>query len=240
MERKAVNKALFDTVHGLRQSGRNASQIVIETHLSRKRVDKWLRLAELPERNKMEPKKNSPAFFRDYLARRWKTGCHHVKTLLGELRTHGYTGCFSVLARFLSPWRDQRRSVSAKPDRPAVSGLSHGASIGHHVSSRVAAALLMKPRPFLSPSQAHKVDALKQSCPPFALMRSLVIQFRGILQAGKVETLEKWIRKAMNSGIYSMKRFAKTLRRDWDAVRNALSVILRRGPLVIPTFGPPG
>jgi len=52
-ERKAINKALFDRVHRLRQSGMKASQIVRETRLSRKRVDKWLRLAELPERNKI-------------------------------------------------------------------------------------------------------------------------------------------------------------------------------------------
>ena len=229
VERKAVNKALFNTVHRLRQSGMNASQIVRETGLSRKRVDKWLRLAELPERNKMEPKVDSPAFFRDYLARRWKAGCQHVKTLMAELRVLGYTGCFSGLARFLSSWRNREQDMPAKPDRPAAR--NDIASIGHHVSSRVAAALLVKPRPFLSPSQAQKVDALKQSCPSFALMRSLVMQFRGILRSGKVETLEAWIGKAMNSGIYSMKRFAKTLRRDWDAVRNALKEPFSNGPV---------
>ena len=69
--RRALQQALFEKVHGLRRAGRNASQIVRETGISRNRVDKWLRLAELPERNKMEPKMNSPAFFRDYLARRW-------------------------------------------------------------------------------------------------------------------------------------------------------------------------
>jgi hypothetical protein len=45
----------------------------------------------------------------------------------------------------------------------------------------VAAALLVKPRPLLTPAQAHKVDALKKSCPAFARMRSLAMQFRGIL-----------------------------------------------------------
>ena len=89
-ERRAVQQALFEKVHHLRHTGMNGSQIVRETGISRKRVDKWLRLAELPERNKMEPKMNSPAFFRDYLARRWAAGCHHVKTLLAELRTRGY------------------------------------------------------------------------------------------------------------------------------------------------------
>jgi len=90
----------------------NASQIVRETRLSRKRVDKWLRLAELPERNKMEPKVDSPAFFRDYLARRWKSGCQHVKTLMAELRVLGYTGCFSGLARFLSSWRNREQGYA--------------------------------------------------------------------------------------------------------------------------------
>ena len=93
----------------------NVSQIVRKTGISRKRVDKWLRLSELPERNKMEPKMDSPAFFRDYLVRRWSAGCHHVKTLMAELRTRGYTGCFSGLARFVSGWRTHEQG--AAPNR---------------------------------------------------------------------------------------------------------------------------
>ena len=153
----------------------NASQIVRETGISRKRVDKWLRLAELPERNKMEPKMNSPAFFRDYLARRWAAGCHHVKTLLAELRTRGYTGCFSVLARFLSGWRSPRQGAIPTSQQRTAASETLSLFVGHHVSSRVAAALLLKPRPLLTPAQAHKVDALKKSCPAFALMRSLAM-----------------------------------------------------------------
>ncbi len=57
------------------------------------------------------------------------------------------------------------------------------------------------------------------------------MQFRGILRSGKVETLERWIGKAANSGIYSMKRFAKTLRRDWAAVQNALKEPFSNGPV---------
>ena len=228
--RRALQQALFEKVHGLRRAGRNASQIVRETGISRNRVDKWLRLAELPERNKMEPKMNSPAFFRDYLARRWKAGCHHVKTLLAELRTRGYTGCFSVLARFLSAWRVRKQgAVPTSEQQTAVSENQN--IVGHHVSSRVAAALLLKPRPLLTPAQVHKVDALKISCPAFALMRSLAMQFRGILRSRSVKGLIEWIAKAKNSGIYSMKRFAKTLRRDWNAVQNSLKESFSNGPV---------
>jgi hypothetical protein len=45
------------------------------------------------------------------------------------------------------------------------------------------------------------VDALKNACPDFARMRSLVMSFRGILQAGKVATLARRMKKANGSGI---------------------------------------
>jgi transposase len=230
-ERWAINQALFETVHRLRHAGMNVSQIVKETAISRKRVEKWLRLPALPERNKMEPKMDSPAFFRDYLARRWSAGCHHVKTLLAELHTQGYTGCFSGLARFVSSWRTREQGAAAQLDQQTPANETHSLSVGHHVSSRVAAALLVKPRPLLTPAQAQKVDGLKKSCPAFALMRSLAMQFRGILRSGTAEGLTKWIAKAKNCGIYSLKRFAKTLRRDWNAVKNSLKESFSNGPV---------
>jgi transposase len=48
------------------------------------------------------------------------------------------------------------------------------------------------------------------------------MKFRGILRSGNAEALGRWMRKAMDSDIYSMKRFAKPLRWEWAAVRNAL------------------
>jgi transposase len=95
----------------------------------------------------------------------------------------------------------------------------------------VAAALLLKPRPLLTAVQALKVDALKKSCPAFALMRSLAMQFRGFLRSGSVEGMIEWIAKAKNCGIYSLKRFAKTLRRDWNAVQNSLKESFSNGPV---------
>ena len=83
----------------------------------------------------------------------------------------------------------------------------------------VAAALLSKPRPLLTGWQAAKVDALKNACPDFARMRSLVMSFRGILQAGKVATLARWMKKANGSGIYGMKRFVRKLNHDLAAVK---------------------
>ena len=95
----------------------------------------------------------------------------------------------------------------------------------------VAAALLTKPRPLLTEWQAAKVDALKNACPDFARMRSLVMSFRGILQSGKAATLAHWMKKAVASGIYGMKRFVRKLNHDLAAVKNALRESWSNGPV---------
>ncbi len=117
----------------------------------------------------MAPKPDSPAFFRDYLAKRWKAGCNVVRILLEKLRPLGYTGCFSGLARFVSSWRTGERMPPPNRALSTSDEILPGDITARHVSSRVAAALLVKPRPLLTPAQAHKVDASKETCPQSAL-----------------------------------------------------------------------
>jgi hypothetical protein len=137
----------------------------------------------------MEPKPTSPRFFAAHLQRRWAEGRHEGPRLLTEIRALGYRGCYSNLAKFLARWRDHEPELQPKSKPPDSVSLRQQAGVHPVVSGQisplVAAALLSKPRPLLTGWQAAKVDALKKACPDFARMRSLVISFRGILQAGK-------------------------------------------------------
>jgi len=183
----------------------------------------------------MEPKPTSPRFFAAHLQRRWAEGCHEGPRLLTEIRALGYSGCYSSLAKFLARWRDHELEVKRKSRPPASVSLRQQPSthpkLSGQISPLVAAALLSKPRHLLTGWQAAKVEALKKVCPDLARMRSLVISFRGILQAGKVATLARWMKKAVGSGIYGMKRFVRKLNQDLAAVKNALSEGWRKGPV---------
>jgi transposase len=53
-------------------------------------------------------------------------------------------------------------------------------------------------------------------------MRRLALRFCALLRSRRPEQLTGWITDAMRSGIYPLQRFAKTLRRDADAVKNAI------------------
>ena len=86
----------------------------------------------------------------------------------------------------------------------------------------MAASLSIKPRGLLTPHQAAKVDALSASS-DFTTMRRLAMRFRGILRSEDIRKFGIWLDDAQQSGIYAMQRFARTVRRDLDAVTNALT-----------------
>jgi len=234
-ERWRAKKELFARVRTLYLSGRRASAIVRETGVGRRRVDKWIRCTQLPTRNEMEPKPTSPRFFAAHLQRRWAEGCHEGPRLLTEIRALGYRGCYSSLAKFLARWRAHEPGLKPKSRPLASVCLRQRAGVHPTVSGQisplVAAALLSKPRPLLTGWQAAKVEALKKACPDFARMRSWVMSFRGILQSGKVATLARWMKKAVGSGIYGMKRFVRKLNHDLAAVKNALKESWSNGPV---------
>jgi transposase len=81
----------------------------------------------------------------------------------------------------------------------------------------------MKPKGMLTPSQAVKVATLKKASPSFVVMRRLSMRFLGILRGDDPAKLGRWLDDARRSEISSMQRFAQTLARDLDAVKNAVT-----------------
>ena len=73
------------------------------------------------------------------------------------------------------------------------------------------------------------MDALKSASADFTAMRRLAMRFRGILRSKGLQKFDVWLYDAQQSGIYAMQRFARTLRRDLDAVTNALTEVGSNG-----------
>ena len=152
---------------------------------------------------------------------------------MAEVRKLGYTGCYSGLAKLLAPWR-QPQAVIAKGIAPLPEGMPLEATpwtSARQISPQRAAALLSKARPELSGPQADIVDALKQRCPNFAVMRQLVLSFRTLVRVGKPATLQRWMQRAQKTGIDSLVRFVQTLKQDLGAVEAAVGTRWSNGPV---------
>ncbi len=72
--------------------------------------------------------------------------------------------------------------------------------------------------------QARKVEVLKEGSPAFTTMRRLAMRFNGILRGRKADPLPAWIDDAIETDLAPIVRFARTLNRDIDAVRNAIEM----------------
>ena len=221
--------ALFRAVKEMQAASLSVKEVAQRLGVNRRRLHKWVRLEELPERSRRQPRPGMAESFRDYLHQRWEQGCRHGRTLLAEIRQLGYRGGHSQLAKLLSPWRQPTVESHPKSTEQAVNKPIHVP--GRAISPQVAAALLSKLPAELNPQQADVVATLKQQCPGFAVMRKLVMSFRSILRVGKVSTLRHWMKQALNTGIHALVRFVRTLKQDIEAVEAAVSQPWSNGPV---------
>jgi hypothetical protein len=118
--RLAARQQLFDEIRALFEGGNSIGEIARKLGLGRRRVERWVRRIDLPDRNTMASTPSNPAYFSVLLERRWAEGITKVRHLLAEMRHRGYTGSFTHLARFLSPWRSGELSLQGpEQEEPA-------------------------------------------------------------------------------------------------------------------------
>lgn len=220
---------LFRAVKNMQAAGMRVKEMAQHLGVNRRRLDKWVRLEELPERSRMQPRPGMAESPRDYLRHRWEQGCRRGRTLLAKIRQLGYIGGHSQLAKLLSSWRQP--PVEGDPETAHVAEKKSIPVPGRAISPQVAAALLSKLPAELNDHQAEVVARLKQQCPGFDMMRKLVMGFRTILRVGKVSTLRRWMKQALNTGIHAMVRVVRTLKQEYRTVEAAVSQPWSNGPV---------
>ena len=114
----------FSSSNVYRRPAARVQAIIRETGIGRNSVRKWWRVSELPPRKRMAPRPGMPAFYHDYLQRRWTEGCRSGRVLMAEIQALGYVGGYTGLAKLLAPWRtpasgDPPRPVPVRPPRAA-------------------------------------------------------------------------------------------------------------------------
>lgn len=216
---------IFEMLHALRQQGLSYREIARRTGYERRSVTKWLKFEAPPDRRRAALNPTSPWYFETFLAQCWKEGNRRGRHLFHDVKQRGYTGSFANLERLLGAWRRAERE-QASDGPPVTSRLEpvRDPETGHAISPVVAAALCVKPRGLLTDRQVRKVDALKQESDAFAEMRRLAMRFNGILRGKKSVSLDAWIDDAIDSKLIPIMRFARVLRRDIDAVNNAIEL----------------
>jgi hypothetical protein len=92
-------QVIIDRIHALHDAGKTVHDIAQETGFGRRSIKKWLDQGAPADRQAMAPKPSSPAYYQDYLARRWAEGCVRGRDLFEEIRPRGYNRPCRIPAR---------------------------------------------------------------------------------------------------------------------------------------------
>lgn len=174
-------------------------------------------------------KLTSPWYFEEFLSQSWKDGIQTGSSLFRLIRERGYEGCPTHLQRLLPGLRRAENQAKGPALEHQILEPVRDPKTGHAISPVIAAALCIKPRGKLTPDQAQKVDTLKADSPAFATMRYLAMRFNGILRGREADLLPAWIDDAIETDLAPIVRFARTMIRDFDAVKNAVEIPWSKG-----------
>ena len=204
----------FDEVKTLAAQGLSRRAIARQLHMHRQTVARYLESDKLPERISRSQNVSSVTPYFAYIKRRWAEGCENGKQLWREIQQQGFTGSYMSVMRAIKKFRptDGRRQQSTTM-LPTPSPLS----------PRQAMWLLVRAPEDLSEEQVIQRDELCAGCPDAAVAYPLAQRFMIMIRERQADFLDSWLNDVENSGISTLRNFATGLRRDYEAVKAALS-----------------
>jgi transposase len=215
----AQKQALYFQIQDLHQKGVVLRDIAKSLGVCLNTAMKYANLPEPPAKQIRSSRKT--AGFEQYIKQRWDEGLRGPKQLFLELRKLGYKGSYKTITRYAAELRgpdcNHRRSQEAPkapPPRIAVSK---------------AAFLLSKPVENLKEEENKLVQHLCQTSEQIKSAYTLAQSFQKMVRERHAEEFDHWLDQADQSIALNLRSFAAGLRRDYDAVKMALSHPLSNG-----------
>jgi transposase len=198
------------------QQGLSERAIARTLSINRATVRKFLHSDGFPERasNKRKGSILEPHIL--YIHRRWAEGCNNANQLWRELQTRGYEGKVAMVRRYIRRLRSRLAELSPEQQ---VKFLGTQAAFKAPTSRRTGWWLQAELEDLNKEQQAF-VERLHELCPSASRAGELARWFREMLKERCPERLDDWLDAAEQT---ELEGFARSLRKDYEAVRAAFS-----------------
>ncbi|GAA2332795.1 transposase [Dactylosporangium salmoneum] len=221
----------YEQVQRLLNEGRSIKAIVRDLGLARETVRRYARATDIEDLTATARTGARASILDPYLEhihQRWAAGGTDAKALFHELRGMGYPGSYSVLRDYV---RALRSLTAAPPTAPRPPKVRH-----------VVTWLLSHPQR-MEPDDQAGLAAVRGRCPHLDRLAAHVTAFAVILTQRRGHELDTWINAVTDDDQPDLHSFAAGLQRDYDAVRNGLTMPHNSGAVegvgahVIPPLG---
>lgn len=212
-------KELYTQIQNLQRQGVALRDIAKSLGVCVNTAMKYANLPEPPAKQIRSSRKTSG--FEQYIKKRWDEGTRRPKQLFLELKKGGYKGSYQTIARYVAELRGPTCGVRRSHEAPAAPT--------PQIAVSKAAFLLGKPAEKLDAEENKLVQHLCQASDQVKDAYELAQSFQKMIRERLADEFEPWLCQAENCIAPNMRNFAAGLRRDYNAVKMALSHPLSNG-----------
>jgi transposase len=155
--------------------------------------------------------------YTEYLHRRWHDGERNATQLFREIKQRGYPGGELAVQRYLRRFRHGRGHAPQPGPKPP--------------SVRQVTSWIMTHPDRLPDEDATKLRQIRHRDPDIDRLTKHVRGFAAMMTGRHGDRLDDWIASVEHDTLAPLASFARNLRRDYDAVRNGLSLPHSSGPV---------
>jgi transposase len=213
----------------------DVTSIAQQMGLSRQGIYNYLRMKQPPERTRIhQPGRSNLDPYKEYLMKRWNEGCRNAQLLYREIKAQGYIGSDTAVGRFIAPWRalkgEARSFKSVEPTPATMINPDEGKKKHPPTALQVAHWVTFKEDQRLT----WQKDYLSRLCGADGEIQEtsdLIQEFTTMLRERKGEQFDSWLARVEQQGVAELQSFAQGLRKDYDAVKNGLTLEWSQGPV---------
>lgn len=213
--RQTRRRELYERVIELHRQNISLREIGRQLDLHRSTVTRFAQAEGFPERATRRYGRKTDRFI-EHLQKRWQEGCRSARQLTEELRQQGYKGFYDTVKRRVAAWRRSAADATNSPSKPPPP---------QRLSSNQVSWLMIKPESDLSDDDRQWNQAIEEHCPTLKRASELAKKFTAILREKRHTDLDAWIDEATGTDVAeNLRRFAKGLRADLNAIRAAIEL----------------
>lgn len=153
----------------------------------------------------------------EHLHRRWNDGERNATALFREIRQLGYPGGELAVQRYLRRFRAGRGHAPVPGPKPP--------------SVRKVTSWIMTDPDHLPAEDTATLQGIRRRDPDLDRLTAHVTAFAKMMTGRRGERLDEWITTVEHDTLTPLASFARNLRRDYDAVRNGLTLPHSSGPV---------
>jgi transposase len=210
---KSYQQTRFEEVKQLDAEGLSQRAIAKKVGVARQTVRKYIFSDTLPRKHQNIALWSKATPFINFIREHWDANNPSVKILFEEVQAQGFKGSYASLNRALHNQLgvENLKTFRSKAPKPL------------QYSPRQAAWAIFQPDESLKAPQKVLCQTLCELSPMVIQARQLAHAFREIVDKRQNDQLDQWLKEADSSQIVEFKRFADSLRKDYKAVKAALT-----------------